>query len=99
MGRGRRSGDEVEADATEDVGVQLLLSFALLESFAPIGGSELEHTVTRPAGKQAEQVPQIAEGLDLVEPAACDERNEGGVRLCAVVAADKEPVASSDDKS
>lgn len=90
MGRRPRSG-EAEADATEDVGVQLLLSFALLESAAPVGGSELEDAVAGPAGQQAEQVAEVAEGLDVVEPAARYERDEGGVRLGAVLAADEEP--------
>jgi hypothetical protein len=63
MGRRRKSAREVEQDATEDVGGQLLLSFALLEGLLPVGGSELEDAALGPAREQAEKVADVAVGL------------------------------------
>lgn len=97
MGRGRSTDRKTEADAAEDVGVQLLLSLSLLECAAPVGGGELQDAGTRPAREQAEEVAQVAEGLEAVEPAARDERDEGGVRLGPVLAADEEPVSAPED--
>src|SRR5258706_2616039 len=96
MGR-RTSRRKVEQDATEDVGSQLLLSFALLEGLLPIRGSELEDAGLGPAREQAEQVADVAERLDVVKPSAGEERDEARVGDGAVVAADKEPVSSSQD--
>jgi hypothetical protein len=58
--------------ATDDVGVQGLLSLVLLEGLAPVQGCEVEHPVLRPAREQAEQVSHVAERLDLVQSAAAD---------------------------
>ncbi len=99
-GRARRSveigGDARSGwrkhDAAEDVGGQLVLSFGLLESLLPIGGSELKHSLSRPCADQAEQVPEVAVGLDAVEARAGEERDEHGVDGGAIVAADEEPV-------
>jgi len=87
----RQSRSRAEQDAAEDVGGQLLLSFGLLESLLPVGGSELEDAAAGPAGQQDEQVAEIADGLEPVEPAAGEQGDEDGVGLGPVLAADKEP--------
>jgi hypothetical protein len=88
----RGTARQSENDATEDVGVQDLLSLAFLEGLAPIGRGELEDAVAGPAGHEAEQVAHVREGLDLVDATAGQERHEDGVDLASVVAADEEPV-------
>ena len=45
-----------------------------------------------PAGQQAEQIAHVGERFDLVEPCACEKRDEDGVDPDSVIAADKEPV-------
>ena len=92
-----RSGRRREHDATEDVGGQLLLSLALLEGLLPVGGSELEDAVPRPAREQAEEIADVAEWLDVVKPSACEERDEARVGYSPVVAANEEPVSTPDD--
>jgi len=74
-----------------------LPSVALLEGLAPSGGRALEQAVFGPAGHQAQQVAQVCERFNLVKAAAGQERDEGGVHLCAVVAAHEEPVLPADD--
>src|SRR5215217_7159236 len=96
MGR-RTSRGKVEQDATEDVGGQLLLSFALLEGLLPMSGSKLEDAGLGPAREQAEEVADVAERLDVVKPSAGQERDKAGVGHRAVVAADEQPVAAADD--
>src|ERR1041384_7654304 len=98
MGRGT-SRRKIEQDSTEDVGGQLLLSFALLESLLPVGGSEFENAGFRPAREEAKEIPDVAKRLDVVQASAGEERNEPGVGHGAVVAADEEPVAAPDDLS
>src|SRR5450631_927921 len=93
----RGSGRRRKHDATEDVVVQLVLSFGLLESLLPIGGSELEQAIAGPGTDQAEQVPEIAMGLDAMEARAREQRDEHGVDGCAVVAADEEPISTAED--
>ena len=92
MGRGR-SRRKVEQDATEDVGGQLLLSFALLEGLLPVGRSKLEDAVSRPARERTEAIADVAEGLDVVHASAREERDKARVRDGAVVTADEEPIA------
>jgi len=87
---------QAERDATEDVGVQLVLSFDLLESLLPIGGSEFEDAVSGPAGEQAEEVTQVAEGLDVVQATTGEQRDECGVGFGTVVTAQKEPIAPAE---
>src|SRR6187551_2610731 len=93
----RGSGRRRKHSAAEDVGGQLVLSFGLLESLLPIGGSELEQSLARPVADQAEQIPEVAVGLDAVEPCAGEERDEHGIDDGAIVAADKEPVSTPED--
>ena len=88
----RGAARQFEHDATEDVGVQDLLSLAFLEGLAPVRRGELEDAVAGPTGHQAEQVAHVREGLEFVEAAAGQERHEDGVGLASVVAADEEPV-------
>ena len=71
MARRRSSGNrEPEGDATEDVGVESLLSVALLEGVVPVRGRELEEAVLGPAGQEAEQVAQVGVGLEAEHAAA-----------------------------
>jgi|SRR6266700_1190777 len=49
-----------------------------------------------PAREEAEEVAQVGPGLDVVELAAREQGDEGGVDLRGVVAADEEPVFMSD---
>src|SRR5688572_5149074 len=86
-----------EHDAPEDVRVECLLSLAFLEGLAPAHGRELEYPLAGPAGQQAEEVSHVAEGLDLVEAAAREQGDEGGVHVGAVVAPDEEPVLAAND--
>src|SRR6202158_512811 len=85
-----------EAAVAEDVGVEPLLSVRVLESLFPVDRSELENALLIPARQQAENVPQIPRGLDVVELAAGQERDESGVDLPAVVAAQKNPVTPTE---
>jgi hypothetical protein len=55
----RGSGHRLEEDATEKVGVELLLSFGLLESLLPIARGELENAVLGPARDETEQVAHV----------------------------------------
>src|SRR5919109_3601601 len=93
----RGTARQTEDDATEDVGVEGLLSLGFLHGLAPVGRRELEDAVAGPAWKQAEQVAHVREGLNLVQAAAGQQRHEGRVDLAAVVAADEEPVLAADD--
>src|SRR4051812_9714461 len=78
--------------AAEDVGGQLLLSFGLLEGLLPIGGSELEQALSGPGADQAQQIADVAVRLDVVEPSAGEQGDEGCVDVATVVAAEEEPV-------
>src|SRR4051812_37470302 len=93
----RGSGGRRKHDATEDVGGQLLLSFGLLESLLPIGGSELEQSLGGPAADEAQQVADVRDRVDSVESGAGEQRDEDGVGLGAVVVADEKPVATAED--
>lgn len=75
-----------------DVVVEELLSLGLL----PVAGGEVEDAAVGPVGEQAHHFAQVAFGLDVVKVAAGDERGEGGVDGCAVVATDEEPVLPAD---
>src|SRR6187549_1621496 len=91
------SGRRRKRDTSKDVGEQLLLSFGLLESLLPIDGREFEQAIGRPGSDQAEQVADVAVGLDVVQSCAGEQRNEGGVGESAIVAADKQPVAAPEN--
>src|SRR5258708_2437507 len=92
-----RSGWRSKNDGTEDVGGQLVLSFGLLESLFPIGGGELEHAVVRPARQPAEQIADVSERLEIVEPCAGEQRDEDRVHPGTVIAADEEPVSTPEN--
>src|SRR4051812_29666918 len=91
------SGRRRKRDASKDVSEQLLLSFGLLESLLPVGGSELEQAIGRPRADEAEQIADVAVGLDVVEACAGEQRDEGHVCERAVIAADEEPVSTTED--
>ena len=87
----------VKSQAAEDVGVEAQLSFLLLSSLLPEGGAELEDAGGGPGGQQAQQVAQVAPGLDAVQVAGGEQRDEGGVDAARLVVAQEEPVLAADD--
>ncbi len=89
-------GEQAEGGAPEDVGVEALLSVLVLEGLLPVEGREIEDATDRPAGQQAEDVAEVGPGLDVVELAAREQRDEGGIDLGSVVGADEEPVLAPD---
>src|SRR6185312_16972439 len=88
--------EQTEGGAPEDVGVEPLLSVLVLEGLVPVEGRELEDPPDRPAGQEAEKVAEVGPGLDVVQLAARQQGDEGGVDLGGVVGADEEPVLPSD---
>src|SRR5690606_29813291 len=85
----------LERQPSEDVGSEPLLSLLLLERLLPVRGRELEDAATGPGGQQAEEVAEVALGLDPVHLTAGQERHEDRVGPRAVVAADEEPVLAA----
>jgi len=75
-----------ERDGAGDIGGQALLS-VLLESLLPEGWGELEDRIREPRAQEAEEVEEIGPGVEAVELAAGQERNEDGVDAHALVAA------------
>ena len=69
-----------------------LPSIGVLESLLPVLGRQLEDAVTRPGRQQNEHIAEVGPGLDLVQGAGGDERDDGRVPLGALVGADEEPV-------
>ena len=59
-----------EGDTAEDVSSEPLLSLWLLEGLLPGGRGELEDAGARPGGQEAQEVAEVAEGLDAVHLAA-----------------------------
>src|ERR1041384_2401453 len=90
------SASESQESAAERVLGEPPLSFFLLESLLEVGGGELEDAGLGPVGEQVEQVAQVAPGLDSVQLAAGDERDEGGVGGGAVLGADENPIFAPD---
>lgn len=86
------SANEREQGTAKRVVSEPLLSFVLLEGLLPIGGGELEDAALRPIGEQVEEISKVAPGLDVVELAACDERDEDGVGERAILRAYEDPV-------
>src|SRR5262249_16995774 len=66
---------------------------------APVLGCEFEEAVLRPDGQEPGEVPEIALGLDVVELGGGDERHDCRSGLGVLVGADKQPIATPDDKS
>jgi len=92
------AGRRRKGDTSKDVGEQLLLNFCLLERFLPTDEGEFEQTIGRPGADHAEQITNVAVGLDvgpeplawhLAQSSTGKRRSESGVRQGAVVAADK----------
>src|SRR6266511_6101931 len=88
--------DLPQRDLAIDVGSEPLLSVLLLEGLLPVGGGELEDALRGPARYEAEQVAQVGRGLELVELAAREQRDEGRIHIAAVVAPQEQPILSSD---
>lgn len=82
----------VEVVANEPKPLQLLLSLGLLESFAPVGGSELEDTAIGPGREEDEEVSEIGEGLDAVHPTGGQEGDDDSIPLGTAVGGAEEPV-------
>src|SRR5665213_4550412 len=80
--------ERAEGCAPEDVGVEPLLSVLVLEGLLPVERCELQDSADRPARQEAEEVAEIGVGLDVVELAARQQRDEGGVDLGGVVGTD-----------
>jgi hypothetical protein len=90
------SAELAERDLAEGIRGEELLSVLLLQGLVPVAGCELEHAVLLPSGEQAQQIPQVAPRLDLVELAAGQQQDEGRVGLGPLVAAQEEAVFPSD---
>jgi hypothetical protein len=88
--------DGSERGAAEEVGGKSLLSVLVLEGLLPIRRSELEDPSGGPAGQEAQEVPQVADGLDPVELAARQERDKSGVGAACVIVAQEQPVLTTD---
>ena len=87
-----------ERQPPEDIGSEPLLSLLLLERLLPVRGRELEDATPGPRGEQAEEVAEVALGLDPVHLTAGQERHEDRVGPRAIVAADEEPVLGAPGK-
>src|SRR5260370_39345374 len=88
--------EQAKSRPPEDVGVEPLLSVALLEGLLPVEGGEIQHPAGWPAREEAEEVAKVGQGLDVMELAAREQGNESGIDLGGVVAADEEPVLATD---
>ena len=62
----------------------------------PESRGELEQSCSGPLGQDAEQIPQIGLGVELVEAAGGDERNQNGGSLSVLVGADEKPIVATD---
>src|SRR5579862_7808434 len=85
-------------DRREGERAKLEREFARVEAGAsggPVFRGELEVTVLGPMGENAEQVAQVRLGVEAVQAAGRDEREQVGGALAVVVAADEEPGFSS----
>src|SRR4051812_49436443 len=87
--------EQAERGAPEDVGVEPLLSVLVLEGLLPVDGGQVEDAGAGPAREQAEEIAEVAPGLDVVELAAREQGDEGCVDLAGVVAPDEQPVFSA----
>lgn len=86
--------EQADGRPPEDVGVETLLSVAILEGLLPVERGELQNAANGPAREEAEEVAQVSPGLEVVELAAREQGDEGGVDFSGVVVADEEPVFS-----
>ena len=81
-----------EGDAAKEVGGESLLDVLASNGGAKVEWREFEDSLHIPGREQAEEIAEIFGGIDAVEPATGDERDEGGIGLSAVIRANKEPV-------
>ena len=65
-----------ERNGAEDVGGQALLGILLLDSLLPEGWGELEESTRRPRVQETEDVAEVGPGVDAVELATRQERDE-----------------------
>src|SRR5262245_27345851 len=65
-------------------------------SGCPVPGSELEVAVAGPVGEHAEQVAQVCLGVEPVQLAGGDEREQVGGGLGVIVAGNEQPGFSAD---
>ena len=72
-----------------------LLGLGLLQRLRPVQRCQLQDLGGRPAGQQAQEVAQVAQRLDAVQPAAGQQRDPERVDLGSLVAAAKQPVAAA----
>ena len=94
MGARKPSRRRVEEHPSKDVGGQLLLSLGFLEGLLPIGGRELENAVVGPARQEAEEIAEVGERLDLVEPGAGEQRDEDGVDAAGIGTSEEQPISA-----
>jgi hypothetical protein len=90
------SASESQESAAERVLCEPPFSFFLLERLLEVGGGELEDARLGPVGEQVEQVAEVEPGLEAVELATGDERDEGGVGSGAIFGAHEDPVFPPD---
>jgi hypothetical protein len=86
---GRRLKSRPDRGTTTNVGAEKVLRVRAGERLPPRGRRQLQDAPLRPAGDEAEQVPQVRPGLDAVQLAAGQERHEGRVNFAGVVVADE----------
>src|SRR5690606_2737235 len=58
----------------------------------PVLGSQLEVPVAGPVGEDADHIPQVVHGIEVVEPAGGDEREEVPGTLAVSIAPDEQPI-------
>ena len=68
-----------------------MLDFWQLCGCVPVERRQFQQPVLRPGWQEAEDVAEVGPRLDVVHPAAGEQRDEGGVGEGAVGAADEEP--------
>ena len=74
-----------KSDPPEYVGLQLLDCLVQFNRLLPVGRGQCQDAPLGPSGQDAEEVPQVAKGLNAVELAAREQRDEGGVDVAGLV--------------
>src|SRR5260370_39581081 len=87
--------EQAKSRPPEDVGVEPLLSVALLEGLLPVEGGEIQHPAGWPAREEAEEVAKVSPRLGVMALAAGQQGNESGIYRGGGAAADDEPVPAS----
>jgi len=89
----RRAGLE---SAAPDAAGEPLPSIGVLEGLLPALGRQLQEPVAGPIGHEDQHVAQVGPGLDAVQLARGDERDDDCIPFGTLVAADEEPVFPAD---